>query len=137
MEVYFDSSVMLSIIFQQSPRLERWAFWDEAYTSAITRTECRRNIDRARLEGRLSDVTVTNAHWELDVLLREVDKVALSAELLEGAGAPMSTVVKTLDAIHLTTARALRVDVPGLVFATHDRQQAIAARAMGFDILGV
>jgi len=96
-----------------------------------------RNIDRARLEGRLSDVTVTNAHWELDVLLREVDKVALSAELLEGAGAPMSTVVKTLDAIHLTTARALRVDVPGLVFATHDRQQAIAARAMGFDILGV
>ena len=45
----------------------------------------------------------------------------------------MPTVVKTLDAIRLTSAVVIRerraVD---LMFATHDSQQATAARALGF-----
>jgi hypothetical protein len=48
----------------------------------------------------------------------------------------MPTIVKTLDAFHLTTAVALRqrraID---LLFATHDYQQATAARALGFTCL--
>jgi hypothetical protein len=48
----------------------------------------------------------------------------------------MPTVVKTLDAIHIASALAIRdrreVD---LVFATHDTQQATAARALGFTCL--
>jgi hypothetical protein len=45
----------------------------------------------------------------------------------------MPTIVKTLDAIHLASALAIRerrgID---LLFATHDNQQATAARALGF-----
>ena len=45
----------------------------------------------------------------------------------------MPTIVNTLDAIHLASAIALR-DRRGidLVFASHDDQQATAARALGF-----
>jgi hypothetical protein len=45
----------------------------------------------------------------------------------------MPTIVRTLDAVHLASAIVLRerrnMD---LQFATHDAQQAIAARALGF-----
>jgi hypothetical protein len=50
----------------------------------------------------------------------------------------MPTTVKTLDAIHLASAIVLR-DRRGidLIFATHDDQQATAARALGFAVVGV
>jgi hypothetical protein len=48
----------------------------------------------------------------------------------------MPTIVKTLDAIHLASAIVIR-ERRGieLLFATHDTQQAIAARALGFTTL--
>jgi hypothetical protein len=47
-------------------------------------------------------------------------------------------VLKTFDAIHVATAIVWRERrAPDLVFATHDRQQARAARALGFEVLGV
>ena len=51
---------------------------------------------------------------------------------------PMPTVVKTLEAIHLASALLFeeRHEV-GLVFGTHDRSQATAARALGFDVVGI
>jgi hypothetical protein len=50
----------------------------------------------------------------------------------------MPTAVKTLDALHLSSALLLaeRRRTP-VVFATHDGQQAVAARALGFDCAGV
>ena len=49
----------------------------------------------------------------------------------------MPTTLGTLDAIHLASALVLREEVPDLVFATHDRQPAIGARALGFEVIGV
>jgi hypothetical protein len=48
----------------------------------------------------------------------------------------MPTVVKTLDAIHLASAAAMRERRgTDLLFATHDAQQGTAARALGFSCL--
>ena len=138
MEVYLDSSAFLSVILQQASRLEQWAVWDRAFTSAVTVIECRRTIDGVRLEGHLDDQKVALAHALLRRLLVGADVVEVTPSILENAGAPMTTVVKTLDAIHLVTAQDLRrAQSPHLVFATHDRRQAIAAVAMGFDVIGV
>jgi hypothetical protein len=50
----------------------------------------------------------------------------------------MVTVVKSLDALHLASAMLLRERLRiALVFATHDPQQARAARTLGFDCIGV
>ena len=63
-------------------------------------------------------------------------KVA-AGTILRRAALPMGTVDKTLDAIHLGAAMLFgerRGARP--IFATHDRQQAAAARALGFQIIG-
>lgn len=62
----------------------------------------------------------------------------LTRAVLRRAGMPMATAVKTLDAIHLASALLFQERRgEGLVFVTHDGQQATAARALGFDCLGV
>ncbi len=54
------------------------------------------------------------------------------------ASEPASTPLKTLHALHLATARIVRdTSAIDLIFATHDRQLASAAAAMGFDVVGV
>jgi hypothetical protein len=50
----------------------------------------------------------------------------------------MATPVKTLDALHLASALLWRERrSPDLIFATHDPQQARAARALGFECVGI
>jgi hypothetical protein len=59
-------------------------------------------------------------------------------EVLERASHSFGIVVGTLDAIHLATAAILRTrEVPDLIFATHDRQQARGGRTLGFEVIGV
>jgi len=138
MQAYIDSSVLISIVFEQFPRLAQWGTWDGAFTSAVAETECRRTVDRMRLEGKLSDEAVADAHSVVGSLLAALTTVDIAPSILERAGASMPTVVGTLDAIHLATALAIRRDQSlDLVFATHDRQQATAAIAMGFEVMGV
>ena len=47
------------------------------------------------------------------------------------------TIMVTLDAIHLATALAIREVAPIDLLLTHDVQLGIAARSVGFSILGV
>jgi hypothetical protein len=61
----------------------------------------------------------------------------MTDSVLARAADPFPTDLGSLDAIHLATALELRHEFPTLTFATHDRQLAIAALAMGFEVLGV
>ncbi len=136
MIAYLDTSVPLRLLFDQKPLLSIWGCWDRAYTSALLHLECRRVIDRLRLDAALNDHGVAHAGTGLRHLLRLVDRVALSPSILERASMPLPTAVKTLDAIHLATALVLRERRhPELTFLTHDAQQANAARALGFECL--
>ena len=111
-----------------------WGRWETAYSSTLLRVECWRFIDRMRLEHAWTDDDVANAGSQLRLLERTINKVRLNAAILERAGLPMPTIVKTLDAIHIVTANRVRERLqPDLMFITHDRQQARAARALGFD----
>ena len=50
----------------------------------------------------------------------------------------MPTVVSMLDAIHLaSTLHCAEYRETGLLFGTHDRSQAAAARALVFEVVGV
>jgi hypothetical protein len=87
-----------------------------------------------RQEHHWNDDDIAMAGTQLRQLERVLTKVRLSAALMERAAAPMPTIVKTLDAIHIATASLLRERLePNLLFVTHDQQQAKAARALGFD----
>ena len=137
MIVYLDTSVVLRILFNQPAPLRQWGTWESGYSSELLEIESRRAIDRLRLEGDLDDEGVAKAHEELAKIESAMGRVRLSPTILRRATLPMPTAVKTLDAIHLTSALALRERRdPGIFFATHDGQQRIAARALGFVCLG-
>jgi hypothetical protein len=55
--------------------------------------------------------------------------------VLRRAAHPFQTLVRTLDAIHLATALMAQVEYDDLVFATHDRQLGMAARAVGLTVI--
>jgi hypothetical protein len=67
---------------------------------------------------------------------RTIRRVRLGRSIVQESSRTMPTIVKTLDAIHLASAIVIR-ERRGieLLFATHDAQQAIAARALGFTTL--
>jgi hypothetical protein len=79
---------------------------------------------------------VAEAMEQLSSIERTINTVRISRSILQGAAGAMPTIVKTLDAIHLASASALRQRRSlELSFATHDAQQATAARALGFTCL--
>ena len=134
MNFYIDTSVVLRVLRGQKDAWKEWGRWEKAYSSTLTRVECRRFIDRMRLEHDWSDDDIANAGVQLRRLERVITKVRLSANVMERAAAPMPTIIKTLDAVHIATASLVRERLqPNLVFVTHDQQQARAALALGFD----
>jgi len=133
MIVYLDSSVVLRPLFDQPGQLTAWGQWQTAYSSELLGVECRRAIDRLRLLSLFDDKQVGQATERLGKIEKTIKRIRLSKSIVLAASKTMPTVVKTLDAFHLVSAVAIR-ERRGveLIFATHDNQQATAARALGF-----
>ena len=138
MNVYLDTSVVLSHLLNQSNRLGSWGEWEACYTSVLTSVEFLRTVDRLRLNGSLSDRERVELQDQFRVVWGATHRVALSQILLDRASTAMPTVLGTLDAIHLVTALQVVESrrVP-LVFLTHDDQLATGVRAMGLEVAGM
>jgi len=136
--VYLDASVVLRILLQQPRRLAAWGRWEAAYSSELLGIEARRVIDRLRVQAALDDHELADVHHDLTRIERAIGAIPLTRPVLHRAALPMPTAVKTLDAIHLASALLLRERrTASLIFATHDPQQLRAARALGFECLGM
>lgn len=137
MIAYLDTSIVLLSLLGQRKGFD-WRKWDFVYSSELLGLEARRTIDRLRLELALDDIGVADAHQELSRIERHIGVVPLNRAVLRRSALPMPTIAKTLDAIHLTSALILQ-ETKGTkpVFATHDFQQATAAKALGFEVIGV
>jgi predicted nucleic acid-binding protein len=66
--------------------------------------------------------------------LASLDLVPINRAVLRRAGGAFPMPVKTLDAIHLATALLWEEHAGEIVFLTHDRQLANAARACGLTV---
>ena len=138
MIAYIDSSVLSRVVMRQTDRLVELETCEQRFTSQLTQAECLRAIEKARLDEGLGPDEILARRLILFDQLRRMSRVAVSRAVLDGAGASYPLPVKTLDAIHLATAVRLRErGIPGLVFATHDRQQGRAALALGFRVVGL
>lgn len=140
MLVYVDSSVVLRIILEQPSPLAEWDQIGLAVSSTLLAVECHRTLDRYWREDRLSDSGLATKRTETEVILRRFDSVLLDDAVLRGAAKPFPTLVRTLDALHLSSAIIDRTAQPPderpITFATHDLQLARAARAMHFEVIG-
>ena len=136
MRVYLDTSVVLRVLFRERNQIRIWGKWDRAYSSSLWRTEAFRTVDRLRLGGDLSDRDVSELAAEIETVHQTLAVVPLAETILRRASEAFPTVVGTLDAIHLSTALAIRESEQIDQMLTHDQQLAIAARALGFQVTG-
>ena len=138
MIVYLDTSVVLRVLFGQPDPLEEWGHWDEAYTSELMGIEARRAVDRLRVDHALADEDVARALEGIGLIEATLATVPLTRPVLQRASLPMPTTVRTLDALHIASALLLRERHSlSLLLATHDHQQHLAARALGFECIGL
>jgi predicted nucleic acid-binding protein len=135
--VYVDSSVVLRIVFGEPEPLPEWRRITTPVASELTRLECLRTIDRARIRGRLPDEEVAVRRVAVLEQLEAFDIIRIDPCILARAAEPFPTSLGSLDSIHLATALAARPQMPGMAVATHDAELGIAARAVGFTVFGV
>ncbi len=137
MNAYIDSSVLLRVILGEPDRLPSWSRIDLAVSSDLIRLECLRTIDHARIQLRLTDDDVSRQRADVLAAIDSIGLIPLSNLVLERAAEPFPTLIGSLDALHLASALLVRDQYDELLFATHDRALAVAARAMGFRVEGV
>jgi predicted nucleic acid-binding protein len=138
MNAFVDSSVLLRLLFGEANPLGEWPRIEEAYASRLLVVEIGRVIDRVRLEGAIDDEQVAQLHEELRRLLKSIEILTLTEDILRRAEGSLPTVLCTLDALHLPTALEL-VSALGrpVTMATHEVQLARASRAFGLTVCGV
>ena len=131
--IYVDTSALLKRYVDEhdSDLAEQLLVSDPVLvTSWITLVELRRNLARLVDVGDLAGIRA-QVHADFDafaLVLVDPTVCEMAADLAEQLR------VRSLDAIHLASAR--RLLVPALTFVTFDLRQAQAARTLGFTVLG-
>ncbi len=137
MRAYIDSSVLLRIVLNEPKQLAEWQSIKYGIASALVEVECLRTLDRLRVRGVLSQDQLTDYRTKIFEVIDELEIIEISRPVLSRASSPFPTQLGTLDAIHLSTALSYR-DIRGeqITFTTHDKELALAAKAVGFETLG-
>lgn len=137
MKAYLDSSVLLRVVLGDARRLSEWSRITEAWTNEIARVECLRVLDRLRLSGTMDDRELARRRSTMLELLSGVESIRLNRAVLDRAADPFPTQIRTLDAIHLSSALLLSSRQTSLRFATHDEELGMAAQSVGLRVMGV
>lgn len=132
-QVYVDSSVVARRTLNQPGALHEIT-WTSAVSSELIIGEVFRTIDRLRLSGGAPEAELAKFREDADKNLAILSLVPVDRVVLKRSGGPFPTLIKTLDAIHLATALLWADHAGGIVFLTHDRQLALAARACGLKV---
>lgn len=135
MTTYVDASVVLRMVLGERSPLESWERINPV-SSELIRVECLRTIEREAAHTGSQSAALAARRGDTLRYLEAFDLVSVSLSILERAADPFPISVATLDAIHLATALLLREELADLDFATHDAKLALAARAMGFAVVG-
>ncbi len=136
MIAYLDSSVVLRYILKGEVAIQHALECETIVSSELLEIECKRVLQRCRMQGELDDKTYVTAAGRLDKVLAGVGLVALSDSVKKRAMEAFPVVIKTLDALHLATALAfaeIKADETILVFS-HDEGMNRCAAVLGFAV---
>ena len=138
--IYFDTCTLLKLIRAdaQSPALAAFIDAREGtrwFSSELAKAELARAVRRVNhdSQGRLIDGRKLRA--ELDYaegLWARLDLIAVSTRVLGDAAAIEQPFLRTLDAIHLASAMAMRNSLSA--FVTYDKRLAAAAEEAGLPV---
>jgi predicted nucleic acid-binding protein len=138
MIAYIDTSALLRIILRETGALEELRTYDGLVSSELIAVESARTIDRLRLHGTLTAEEAAARLRTVSEWLEAIDLVLVRPPVLGRASEPLPMPLGTLDALHLATALIWRDRLGSLpTMATHDSALGLAARAFGFNVLGI
>lgn len=134
---FLDTSIVLRHILGEPhsyPGIEKFK---KLFASELVRVEALRAIDRLRIRNAWPEEEVATRVRLLTAVGSVIHMIALQPPILHRASEPFSTIVGTLDALHISTAllTELQVGEP-MLFLTHDRRQGLAAEVAGMETKG-
>jgi len=128
---YLDSSVLLRHILLGEEPIRHALDFPRVVSSELLEIECRRVLHRYRLAGELTDESMAVARERLDVILGGVDLLEMTMPINQRAMDPFPVSVRTLDALHVSTALMVAETTDGLSLFSHDRGMNLCARSLG------
>ncbi len=129
---------MLRVVLGAAKPLRQWQSIDRLVASSLLSVECFRTMHRLRVDEPLSDEEFARRIETAEEALVRVELIAITTPVIERASGAFALPLRTLDAIHLATALLWRErEDPEVVFATHDKQLSVVARASGFLVIGL
>lgn len=133
---YVETSALLRALLDGDEARQADISGEGLVTSALTFVEAARAISRARREQRLGAREAREAERQLAAFERGCDVIALDDEVLRRAREDFPVEpVRSLDAIHLASARVLDDALGGLEIASCDERVRRNAEALGFVVL--
>lgn len=131
---YLDSSIILSFLLEEGGYFFKGGSLEGLFSSKLSEVEAYRAFDRLKITGKTDNAVHSNRLKEADWLFSSITLLEISTGVLDTAKQHWPVPVKALDAIHVSTAIHLRNRRKDTVFCTLDRQQGLAAQAVGFDM---
>jgi predicted nucleic acid-binding protein len=126
--IYLDASALVKIVIAEPESGALLTFLrsrPDRLSSALSLTEVARALRRARFGGAV--------RRRAQRLLARLALVDVDRRILTAAAALEPSALRTLDAIHLATALAVREDLAGIV--TYDRRLAAAAERVDLEVV--
>jgi hypothetical protein len=109
---------------------------DAIVASELTVIECERVLVRGLALGSLTEADASGRRATLQSMVSGWTQLRMDGEILERARRAFpDEPVRTLDALHISSALMARFSVPGLVFLTLDERLRKNAKLLGFDVL--
>lgn len=139
--IYFDTCALMRLVRQDERTDALSRFIDENarsrwLASELARSEMARAVRRVNHDshGRLLDSGRLEAELRhAEGLCEHLDLIPVSSRVLSDAAALEMPFLRTLDAIHLATAAAIRTGVSA--FVTYDKRLASAAGEAGLPVV--
>jgi predicted nucleic acid-binding protein len=134
MVAYIDSSVLLRYLLLGDTGIRHAMSFSRLVSSELLEIECRRTINRCRLQAELDDASLVQALSRLEETLEMMDLAELDAGIKRRAMGSFPIIVKTRDALHLATALALaeQAEPASIQLFSYDRAMNLCAHALGF-----
>jgi predicted nucleic acid-binding protein len=134
--VYAESSAVLAwLLGEEAGRSVREVLQhtEVVMASDLTLVECDRVLIRAITTGEIDEAAAADCRAHLNAAASHWHLWRVSADIVERARRPFpAEPIRTLDAIHLATALAVRSAVPGVELLTLDDRIRRAAKQLGF-----
>ena len=138
MNLYAESSAVLSWLLGEKrgeAARERLLAADMVITSDLTLIECERALHRAEAVGELETETVKNMREQFFTATDHWIAFSIDREVVERSRRRFPREpIRSLDAIHLTTALLVRSLVSELEFLSWDERIRNNAAELGFDV---